>query len=325
MFSRQFHSIRPKASFTNYKIIFPAYSQNQSVLSQQFVQYRSFYSSPVSPKKYLVANLLFTVSFSAAVFTIAAIVDERKRNLYSRSGFLNKIISNFPIFRSLPSHELYLGTWKRMPEHQKTILTLIAANTAVFCLSLSKSSSITLLFNKYFVSRFYSPHYTTITSSFAHSTFLHYSFNMIALYSFGTILHQVYGREQFLAFYLSASAISAHCSLIAKYFQRSFFTGSLGASGGIFSILGSLLKYKTLKVALIFVPFVHIPLNYAVYGMAAFDLYGLATGLHYFDHAAHLAGVSFGYLYHLKGRELIWERRRLYLSHLGIIGKGSRR
>ena len=285
---------------------FSLHCKDQTLFSK-----RLFYShSTVSNKKYLIKNLLFTLSFSAGVFTLAAVIDDRKK---STTYFNHRI--------ELLRKNSQNGIFKRiiqLPQYQQTVFALIAVNTAVFLSSLSRSPKFVSFFNRHFVNRFHSPHYTVITSSFAHSSFAHYAFNMVALYSFGTILHQLYGREQFLAFYCSALAISAHCSLVAKYVQHSFLTGSLGASGAIFGIIGSLLKFKGLKVSVVFLPFVHIPLYYAALGMAAFDLYGLVARLHYFDHAAHLAGLAFGYFYFVKGQEIVSKNRRKYLHQLGL-------
>ena len=238
-------------------------------------------------------------------------VDDNKQ---AKQHYYSRFKSHVQRIKKNSSNGQITKWWNQIPDYQQTIFCLLAINTAIFLLSMSKSPAMTTFLNPHFVSRFHAPHYTAVTSAFAHSSFMHFALNMAALYSFGTFLHQLSGREQFIAFYLSSVAFSSHASLIAKYFQHSRYTGSLGASGGLFAILGSLLRFKALKVSIIFLPFVHIPLQYAIYGFAAFDLYGLASCSHYFDHAAHLGGLLFGYLYLIKGKELIWDRRRLYLK-----------
>lgn len=292
---------------------FKLYNSSDRVQQRTYYYFNSF--SSAQDKKYLIRNFLFTLSFSTGVFLVAAIVDDNKQNnqrSYSRfKHYIRHVKKN-------SKNGQMKTSWSQIPDYQQTLFCLLAVNTAIFMLSLSRSPLITTFLNRHFVSRFHAPHYTVATSAFAHSSFMHFTLNMAALYSFGTFLHQLCGREQFVAFYLSSVAFSSHASLIAKYFQHSRYTGSLGASGGLFAILGCLLRFKALKVSVIFLPFLHIPLQYAICGFAAFDLYGLVTGLHYFDHAAHLGGLVFGYLYLVKGKEIVWERRRSYLNYLGL-------
>lgn len=315
--TRHFAFCFPKKpqKFSNFVIC----TKSKLFVSADQVRQRAYhYFNPFSSlhdKKYLFHNFLFAISFSTGVFLLAAVVDDNRQ---SKQRSYSRFKHYAHQFKKGPTEGQVMRGWKQIPEYQQTLFCLIALNTAIFLLSLSKSPAATSLLNGHFVSRFHAPHYAAVTSAFAHSSFMHFALNMAALYSFGTFLHQLCGREQFLAFYLSALAFSSHASLVAKYFQRSRYTGSLGASGGLFAIMGTLLRFKALKVSIIFLPFVHIPLSYAICGFAAFDLYGLLTGLHYFDHAAHLGGLAFGYLYLVKGKELIWDKRRLYLDRLGL-------
>ena len=73
---------------------------------------------------------------------------------------------------------------------------------------------------------------------------------------------------------------------------------SLGASGAVFGIVaGSVYLYPNSRISLIFLPFVSLRAEEALWLLVAFDLCGLLffarrSGL---DHAAHLGGAAFGY------------------------------
>ena len=76
-----------------------------------------------------------------------------------------------------------------------------------------------------------------ITSTFLHASLLHLLFNMYALYIIGNQLESYIGKIKFLIVYL-VSAISG--SLMSCVFTTGI---SVGASGAIFGLLGSLLYF----------------------------------------------------------------------------------
>ncbi len=80
-------------------------------------------------------------------------------------------------------------------------------------------------------------YYRLITSAFLHSGLLHLIFNNYALYVIGSQLESFLGRVKFLIIYL----VSAICgSLMSMLFSNGI---SVGASGAIFGLLGSLLYF----------------------------------------------------------------------------------
>lgn len=79
--------------------------------------------------------------------------------------------------------------------------------------------------------------YRLITSTFLHASLLHLLFNMYALYIIGNQLENYIGKIKFLIVYL-VSAISG--SLMSCVFTTGI---SVGASGAIFGLLGSLLYF----------------------------------------------------------------------------------
>jgi len=80
--------------------------------------------------------------------------------------------------------------------------------------------------------------YCLITGAFLHASLYHIAFNMYALYIIGNQLESYLGKFKFLAVYL-ISAISA--SLMSCIFNSNVV--SVGASGAIFGLLGSLLYF----------------------------------------------------------------------------------
>jgi len=90
---------------------------------------------------------------------------------------------------------------------------------------------------------FLSPHigneyYRLITSAFTHYDVFHFLFNMYALYIVGPQIENFFGRTKYILIYLF-SALTG--SLLSLSFMDN--VGSLGASGAIFGLFGSLLYF----------------------------------------------------------------------------------
>jgi rhomboid protease GluP len=95
-----------------------------------------------------------------------------------------------------------------------------------------------------------------INSIFLHAGFFHLFFNMISVYYLAQILDKVWdGTKTFIVFI--ATGLLAN---VLEFYTRSFFSSgvtlSIGASGGVFGLMGALLGYyyfnkhlsKTLKI-----------------------------------------------------------------------------
>lgn len=126
--------------------------------------------------------------------------------------------------------------------------------------------------------------YRLITSAFLHASIFHLVFNMYALFIIGNQLENYIGKFKFLVVYL-VSAISG--SLMSCIFNSGI---SVGASGAIFGLLGSLLYFgyhyrlylgSVLKSQII--PLILINL-----------LFGFMNPR--IDNAAHIGGLIGGYL-----------------------------
>lgn len=133
---------------------------------------------------------------------------------------------------------------------------------------------------------------------------------MFALTSFGTGIYNVLGREDFLAFYLTCGAFASLSSRIYKYIRK-MPNGSLGASGALMGFLGlSAMIFPNANVGIILLPF-SFNIQNALFGMIIFDIIGLITRRFGLDHVAHLAGLTFGYLYYKLFLEEKLKNRRM--------------
>lgn len=208
----------------------------------------------------------------------------------------------------------FIAWWNERQESEKTILSLIAINSLVFVSW--RLPRLERFMTQWFTHSTTSHPLTMLTSTFSHVGGIHFLFNMIALYSFGRVVHEKMGREQFLAFYVASGLVSSGGSHALRVY-RGDLTRSLGASGAVFGIVGACAHQPNLRVSLIFVPFVSIPLYLALPAMMTYDAVGVFKNWRVFDHAAHLSGVIFGYTFFKTSVYHIWPLRRKILNSIG--------
>lgn len=260
----------------------------------------------------------FVAVASISVFSsymLAIYVDSRKKTLN------NSKLKHFSFVSRRQSNGFDVGDlreearryWKNARESQKTIYSLIASNTCVFLAW--RIPAMSTFMNRYFLHSINSHPLSMIGSMFSHKSLLHLGFNMLALNSFGTFLHDKMGREQFLAFYISAGTASSLMSHIYKSIRWNF-TPSLGASGAIFGIVGGCAHFPELKVSLIFLPIHSVPISQALPLMMGVDALGLLLNWKIFDHAAHLGGSLFGYVFYKTSQHKIWNNRKELQKYL---------
>ncbi|MEM1354096.1 MAG: rhomboid family intramembrane serine protease [Planctomycetota bacterium] len=132
---------------------------------------------------------------------------------------------------------------------------------------------------------------------FLHANLVHIGLNMMALFVFGPMLEQWWGRRRFLAFYLLCGACGAW--LMALFAYTPLVDGRtawlVGASGSIFGILvGVAMAYPTVEVKLILPPMWvtvrRLAMVFLLLSVAQI-LFGFNTG----GNLAHLGGALFGY------------------------------
>ncbi|MCD6093105.1 MAG: rhomboid family intramembrane serine protease [Candidatus Aenigmarchaeota archaeon] len=145
--------------------------------------------------------------------------------------------------------------------------------------------------------------WTMITHIFLHSTrgLQHIFYNMFALVLFGSILEKIIGSRKFLSVFFVSGVASAFGGIL-------FYDATIGASGAIFGVLGTLgiLRPKML----VWVLGVPVPLIIAL-GMWAFlDLIGFFAPDNV-AHAAHLFGMMAGIACGLRLRNKHKEKTKL--------------
>ena len=241
-------------------------------------------------------------------YATAVYVDEMKRK-----RLRERLRSSWDSHRRHYSPEFSLKReWAKLSSSQQTIYSIIALNSAVFIAW--KVPACSRILNRYFLHAINSHPLGMLGSIFSHRSLTHLAFNMLALNSFGSFLHDRMGREHFCAFYLSAGTASSFGSHLYKCFRLNF-TPSLGASGAIFGIVGACGHFPSLKVSLILLPVHSIPISTALPVLMGVDLIGLVKNWSIFDHAAHLSGAAYGYLA-FPFSEQIWSNRRLIVKYI---------
>jgi membrane associated rhomboid family serine protease len=141
-----------------------------------------------------------------------------------------------------------------------------------------------------------------VTGMFLHSpsNFWHIVWNMLFLWVFGRDLEDLYGRREFLAFYLVAGILANIAWGILALWQApdAFHVPmALGASGAVMAVMVlCALLFPTRVIYLMFV----LPVPYWAYVLilVVLDLStvvrGIPTGV---GVTAHLAGAAFGFIY----------------------------
>lgn len=205
--------------------------------------------------------------------------------------------------------------WNERTEGQRVALGLISVNVLVFGLWRIPSLRGTMV--KYFCSN---PAAKVVCWPMLLSTFSHYSpwhlaANMYVLYTFSSSIVGLMGKEQFVAFYLTAGTLSSFTSYLHKVSMR-IPSMSLGASGAIMGILGVVCtQMPNAQLAIILFPWFTFSAQSALKALLIMDTTGLVLKWHLFDHAAHLGGALFGIGYVLWGHEILWKKREVIMRY----------
>lgn len=157
---------------------------------------------------------------------------------------------------------------------------LIAINAIIFVLS---NINVDILNKLFLAPNIEGEYYRLITSVFTHYNAFHFLFNMYALYIVGPQIENFFGRIKYLIIYLGSGIIA---SLMSLTFLNG--AGSLGASGAIFGLFGSLLYFgyhyrlylgSILKSQLIPLILLNLMIGFIIPGI---------------DNAAHIGGLVGG-------------------------------
>src|SRR3989344_8881786 len=142
------------------------------------------------------------------------------------------------------------------------------------------------------------------TSMFLHADIGHLAYNMFALALFGSILEKLIGSRGFLvSFFVSG--------ILANIISVNFYSSSLGASGAIFGVIGTLILVRPMMTIWAFS--MPMPIFLAGILWAVGDLigaYGFLVGnpLNNTGNIAHLSGMLIGLLLGVFYRD--WKRKK---------------
>lgn len=114
--------------------------------------------------------------------------------------------------------------------------TIIAINILIFMLG---HIDINVINHLFLFKDLNGEYYRLITAAFAHYDLFHLLFNMYALYIIGSQIESFFGKTKYLFIYLFSAFIGSLMSVIFLPNNG----GSLGASGAIFGLFGSLIYF----------------------------------------------------------------------------------
>ncbi len=123
-----------------------------------------------------------------------------------------------------------------------------------------------------------------VTSIFLHGDILHLLYNIFALALFGSILEKLIGGKRFLIVFFGIG-------ILANIIAVNFYSSSLGASGAIFGVIGTLIMVMPMLIVWAF----GLPMPIFIAGIlwVAGDIIGVfnPSGI---GNIAHLAGLGAG-------------------------------
>ena len=146
-------------------------------------------------------------------------------------------------------------------------------------------------------------YYRIVSHIFIHADIMHLAFNMLSLYSLGSMfesqLENNYGFQlgiiHFAILYFAGGIIATLFSYIKNQDNPSY--RSLGASGAVSAVIfASIIWNPDLKLMLMFIP---VPIPAYLFGpiYLAIEYFAMRRGGTGIAHDAHLAGALFGILY----------------------------
>src|SRR5258708_25509651 len=139
-----------------------------------------------------------------------------------------------------------------------------------------------------------------VTYSFLHFQLLHFIFNALSLWMFGSQLESDWGSKRFLEFYFFCTIAAALTSVAMSYTHilgLSPVTTTIGASGGIYGLLVAFgVLHGESEIMMFPLPF-RIKAKYFVWGIVFLTLVGAIQESGGGANFPHLGGLLFGYLY----------------------------
>nr|CAG4638509.1 EOG090X07NR [Cyclestheria hislopi] len=274
---------------------------------------QSFHSNPK-----LMKPFLFTLTFSGTCFCGAAIwqyENMRQKAINMKNAAMGWYQNKTSALQKHGEIRRQLNMWwNHMSEGHKMFYGILFLNSIVFLAW--KIPNLQRYMLTYFCSNPFARAvcWPMVLSTFSHYSVLHIVANMYVLHSFSNVAVHVMGKEQFLAFYLSAGVISSFASHAVKVLMKQPGL-SLGASGAIMGVLGFFCtQFPNSQLAVAFIPSLNFSADTGLKALIAFDTLGLLLKWKLFDHAAHLGGALFGLVWCHWGQQQFWDRREKIMN-----------
>src|SRR3989344_363983 len=135
-----------------------------------------------------------------------------------------------------------------------------------------------------------------VAHMFAHGGIDHLFYNLFALALFGTILEKIIGWRRFLSlFFIGGTIAGIGTILIFNYIGLT--NGSIGASGAIMAIIGTLAILRPRMI--VYMTYIPLPMILAAVFWALLDILGAFNPFSTTNNYAHLTGLAFGIIYGL--------------------------
>ena len=140
-----------------------------------------------------------------------------------------------------------------------------------------------------------------LTHGFIHADWMHLLFNMITLWSFGTLVERVFSEwitpAGFVLFYLSAIVVAILPTCLQHRNDAQY--RSLGASGGVSAVLFVFILFDPWSTLIIFPIPVPIPAILFAVLYVGYSIWMDRRGRDNVNHSAHLWGAAYGVLFTL--------------------------
>jgi len=201
------------------------------------------------------------------------------------------------------------------------VTLIIAAITVITSIRAFSDQSVTsqLIFAPNYMART-NQWYRFFSHGLIHGDWMHLIFNMIAFYSFGVLVENVFidfypttGRLIYLSLYVAALPLSSIYDYIRHKDNPSYM--ALGASGAVSAVVfASILMSPTSSIYLFLIP---IPIPAYIFGplYLLFTVYMARTSTDRIAHDAHFFGALFGILFTTVLIPGIWQ---YFLSEIGF-------
>ncbi len=144
-----------------------------------------------------------------------------------------------------------------------------------------------------------------VTAVFLHASLAHIVLNLFALLLFGSILESLIGGRKFLIVFFATG-------IFANLIAINFYSSSLGASGAIFGIIGTLIIVRPLLVVWAFgLPMPIFVAGILWIGADILGTIGFLSGnpIDNTGNIAHLSGMLLGFIFGILWRD--WRARRV--------------